>query len=110
MPYKPKKPCAYPGCPNLTDAQYCSEHKALERKNIYRSGSRNPFNELQSHHRTFAALCLKMLADAQIPVSKILPVSGAWADFRNLETFVILCRKDLQIALEPLPYPDPRRI
>ena len=29
MPYKPKKPCAYPGCPNLTDGRYCPKHKKL---------------------------------------------------------------------------------
>ena len=29
MPHKPKKPCAYPGCPKLTDGQYCAEHKKL---------------------------------------------------------------------------------
>ena len=28
MPRKPKKPCAYPGCPNLTDGRYCPEHQA----------------------------------------------------------------------------------
>ena len=27
MPGKPKKPCAYPGCPNLTDGRYCSKHQ-----------------------------------------------------------------------------------
>ena len=27
MPRKPKKPCAYPGCPNLTDGRYCPEHQ-----------------------------------------------------------------------------------
>ena len=27
MPYKPKKPCAWPGCPNLTDGKYCPEHQ-----------------------------------------------------------------------------------
>lgn len=32
MPYKPKKPCAYPGCPNLTDKKYCKEHERLENK------------------------------------------------------------------------------
>ncbi len=26
MPYKPKKPCAYPGCPLLTNGRYCEEH------------------------------------------------------------------------------------
>ena len=29
MPYKPKKPCAYPGCPNLTSGRYCDAHKKL---------------------------------------------------------------------------------
>lgn len=27
MPFKPKKPCAYPGCPNLTHEKYCEQHK-----------------------------------------------------------------------------------
>ena len=29
VPRKPKKPCAYSGCPNLTDDKYCDEHKHL---------------------------------------------------------------------------------
>ena len=29
MPRKPKKPCRYPGCPNLTEALYCETHKTL---------------------------------------------------------------------------------
>jgi len=29
MPYKPKKPCAAPGCPNLTDGRYCEQHRKL---------------------------------------------------------------------------------
>lgn len=32
MPHKPKKPCSYPGCPKLTDGQYCPEHKKLMEK------------------------------------------------------------------------------
>ena len=37
MPKRPKKPCAYPGCPKLTDGRYCEEHKKLmdERYNRY---------------------------------------------------------------------------
>lgn len=30
MPNKPKKPCAYPGCPKLTDRKYCAAHAAYE--------------------------------------------------------------------------------
>ena len=29
MPYKPKKPCKYPGCSKLTDGRYCTEHARL---------------------------------------------------------------------------------
>ncbi len=28
MPRKPKRPCSYPGCPELTDRQYCDQHQA----------------------------------------------------------------------------------
>ena len=27
MPRKPKRPCSYPGCPELTDGQYCTQHQ-----------------------------------------------------------------------------------
>ena len=29
MPRKPKRPCRYPGCPNLTDGVYCEEHAKI---------------------------------------------------------------------------------
>lgn len=41
MPYKPKKPCAYPGCPNLTYGRYCEKHKSLENQ-IYNKYKRDP--------------------------------------------------------------------
>lgn len=28
MPRKPKKPCAFPGCPELTEETYCEAHRA----------------------------------------------------------------------------------
>jgi len=41
MPRKPKRPCAYPGCPNLTDGQYCEEHrKQVDRS--YNKYTRSP--------------------------------------------------------------------
>lgn len=41
MPYKPKKPCAYPGCPNLTSKRYCEEHAKAEAKR-YNHNDRDP--------------------------------------------------------------------
>ena len=33
MPKKPKRPCSYPGCPELTDDIYCESHKSLINRN-----------------------------------------------------------------------------
>ena len=38
MPRKPKHPCAYPGCPELTDRRYCEEHEKLTNKQYERYG------------------------------------------------------------------------
>lgn len=38
MPKKPKRPCSCPGCPNLTDGQYCEEHEAAARRQYNRYG------------------------------------------------------------------------
>lgn len=27
MPKKPKRPCSFPGCPELVDGRYCEKHK-----------------------------------------------------------------------------------
>ena len=32
MPRKPKRPCAFRGCPNLTDKQYCEQHENEQNK------------------------------------------------------------------------------
>lgn len=41
MPRKPKRGCAYPGCPRLTDGQYCEEHRKLV-DSQYNKYSRSP--------------------------------------------------------------------
>lgn len=37
MPYRPKRPCAYPGCLNLTDGKYRDEHRKLVGRQYDRS-------------------------------------------------------------------------
>ena len=32
MPRKPKRPCSFPGCPNLTDGRFCEEHEKQENR------------------------------------------------------------------------------
>ena len=42
MPYKPKRPCAYPGCSKLSDReQYCTEHLKVVTKH-YNQHERDP--------------------------------------------------------------------
>ena len=36
MPRKPKRPCSYPGCSNLTDGRFCPEHEKMEAKRYER--------------------------------------------------------------------------
>jgi 5-methylcytosine-specific restriction protein A len=36
LPRRPKRPCSYPGCPNLTDGRFCEEHAKVEAKRYER--------------------------------------------------------------------------
>lgn len=38
MPRLPKKPCKYPGCPNLTEGRYCKEHEKEANKSYEKYG------------------------------------------------------------------------
>lgn len=38
MPRKPKRPCSFPGCPNLCEGRYCEEHQKEESKRYERYG------------------------------------------------------------------------
>jgi len=38
LPRKPKHPCGYPGCKELTDRRYCAEHEKLVNKQYERYG------------------------------------------------------------------------
>jgi 5-methylcytosine-specific restriction protein A len=44
MPWKPKRPCPYSGCPNLPDGKYCEAHKkkaVSEEARAYNENSRD---------------------------------------------------------------------
>ena len=36
MPYRPRKPCHHPGCPNLTAGMYCAEHQPQHKPDTQR--------------------------------------------------------------------------
>lgn len=95
MPRKLKKPCAFPGCPNLTDNHWCEEHGYLE-TDEHRSGSRNGFymspdwkrkrKEYLDEH-PFCVMCGRpaSMVDHIVPIRQ----GGALLDDGNLQS---LCR------------------
>jgi len=38
MPYKPKSPCCYPGCPALTNERFCDSHRQQAAQEYNRYG------------------------------------------------------------------------
>ena len=56
MPHKPKKPCAYPNCPNLTDGTYCEEHKKTVRE------AYDKYSRLESYKKKYGHEWVKIRA------------------------------------------------
>lgn len=48
MPYKLKKPCAAPGCPNLTCGRYCEQHQRQGNRD-YDKYYRDPAHQERYH-------------------------------------------------------------
>jgi 5-methylcytosine-specific restriction protein A len=103
MPRKPKKPCAYPGCPNLTEGRYCEQHERLRNKEYnqyqrpYNPSERYGSQWRQIRNRYIAAhpLCEECYRQGRLTTSQevhhIVPLSkGGTHDFDNL---MALCKQ-----------------
>ena len=102
MPSKPKRPCSYPGCPNLCDGQYCKEHQKPMRDS-YNKYKRSPninkkygraWKRIRDRYAAAHPLCEMCLKEGRFtPVDEvhhIKPVSqGGTHDESNLMS---LCR------------------
>lgn len=87
MPRRPKKPCAFPGCPNLTESRHCDEHTKVmnDRYNKYErpydSSERygNAWRHIRNRYIKANPLCEKCLEDGKLTPAKevhhILPLS-----------------------------------
>lgn len=112
MPYKPKKPCAYPGCPNLTYGMYCDEHKKKTNKD-YNDYQRDPKlkhkygnNWQRTRNRYIKAhpLCEDCLKERRMVIAEevhhILPVRmGGTNEWKNLAALCKSCHNKRHIAL-----------
>ena len=108
MPMKPKRPCSYPGCPNLTDGSYCEEHKKLENQR-YEKYDRNPavhrrygraWKRIRDRYVTKHPLCEQCLKEGRYKkteeVHHILPLSrGGTHDETNLMALCKSCHSKI---------------
>jgi 5-methylcytosine-specific restriction protein A len=106
MPRKPKRPCAYPGCPKLTGGQYCEEHKKLTDKqyNLYerdktsqRFYQSTEWKMVKKRHLAIEPLCRECKKNGKLTkaamVDHILPIKqgGAALDDNNLQSLCWSC-------------------
>lgn len=71
MPFKQKKPCAYPGCPELTHGKYCEKHqqqanrdydryhRTEENYSRYHNSRWKEIRSAQLHRQPLCEMCLK---------------------------------------------------
>ncbi len=111
MPKKPMKPCAYPGCPNLCEGQYCELHAGQARS--YDKGSRRPdknrkygraWKRIRDRYARLHPLCERCLKEGRITpmeeVHHILPVNrGGGNEETNLMSLCRSCHEKVHIEL-----------
>lgn len=82
MPRKAKKPCKHPGCPSLTEEQYCAEHKPLhpDRPSAAKRGYGSKWQRVSKAYLRKNPLCVKCMVDGRFitatVVDHIIPHRG----------------------------------
>ena len=81
MPRKPKRPCRYPGCPNLSDGVYCEVHRALfARENAASRGYGSQWRTARARFLRSHPLCAECMKQGNLTpatvVDHIIPHRG----------------------------------
>jgi len=106
MPRRPKRPCSYPGCPNLSDGPYCEEHRKIVRRN-YERYERDPatrkrygrtwekIRKLYADTHPFCEECFKrgIITPVEHVHHKLPLKEGGTNDFENLESLCKSCHR-----------------
>lgn len=112
MPYKHKHPCGVPGCPNLTDGQYCEEH-ALEQRRKYDRYERDPdvhktygrgWTRIRNRYMVEHPYCEQCYAEGRMVMATechhIIPVNrGGTHDTANLKALCQSCHNKVHHEL-----------
>ena len=106
MPYRPPKPCAKSGCPNVTRVRYCDDHqgeaaKVLRRYDDARGNATDRGYDARWKRTRTAALrrdnylCLRCLSlDRVEPATEVhhtIPVSMAPERMHELDLLISVC-------------------
>lgn len=97
MPRKPKRPCRYPGCPNLSDGVYCEVHRRLfARENAASRGYDGKWRIARERYLRKNPLCVKCMAEGVITpatvVDHIIPHRGNQKLFWDESNWQPLCK------------------
>lgn len=108
MPYKPKKPCAHPGCAKLTAGRYCEEHQKQEAKR-YNHCDRDPeankrygrsWNRIRTAFLSANPLCEVCKRDGRLTPAELVHhkrklTDGGTNDWSNLQALCSECHSRL---------------
>lgn len=104
MPYKPKTPCRYPGCPKLSAERFCPQHTQVEDQR-YRRYQRDPeinrrygtvWRKIRTRYLDAHPLCEDCLKAGHttpaVEVHHVVPLShGGSHDVSNLRALCKPC-------------------
>ena len=100
MPHKPKRPCRYPGCPNLCDnGVYCLEHAAYSNDRLRGGAAARGYDSRWRKARALFLrrhpLCAECKRQGQLTpatvVDHIIPHRGDMTLFWDRENWQPLC-------------------
>lgn len=108
MPKKPKRPCSYPGCPNLTDGRFCGKHQKQENRR-YEKYDRSPevkkrysraWKKIRDRHMAQYPLCEMCKKQGRLTpaeeVHHIIPLPrGGTHDDDNLMSLCKACHSEI---------------
>lgn len=112
MPKMPRRPCGFPGCPNLTDGRFCEEHAKQENRR-YERYQRDPatkrrygraWQRIRDRYAAAHPLCEMCFEEGRVTlmdeVHHILPVRrGGTHDQSNLMSLCRSCHNKVHIKL-----------
>ena len=77
MPYKPRRPCSYPGCPRLTNERFCDEHKtkvSKAKKNKFKTINMQILNN--NNEKRYISIP-KEVREAYMEIGRATPITRA---------------------------------